>query len=80
MSENVIKSVLGVDVFISIEKEDGILFAKGECPVSDCTNTEDSTDNGYGADYAVTITAGKIRTHLIKTHGWEDDSEDSTEE
>ena len=70
---NVTRSVLGISLLIDIEVEDGITFAKCSCPVQGCSSTEDSADNGFGAEYAANITAGKIRTHLIFSHGYVND-------
>jgi hypothetical protein len=74
---NVTRSVLGISLLIDIEVEDGITFAKCSCPVQDCNNTEDSADNGLGAEHAANITAQKIKTHLIMSHGYKDDSEEN---
>ena len=75
MSLKVIRSVLGVDVIIEVEKEDGMLFAKCECPEKGCKNIEESTDNGFGTEHAVTITLGKLKGHLVAEHKWSESSE-----
>ncbi len=67
---NVTRSVFDFTVVIDIEREDGMMFAKASCPI--CGSTEDSADNGFGSDHAANITASKIRTHLILSHGYKD--------
>lgn len=74
---SVTRRVLDISIVVDVEVEDGVIFAKSACPIQGCGSVEDSTDNGYGADYAADLTASKIRTHLILSHGYKDDSEET---
>lgn len=75
MSSNSInRIVLGISIVVDIEVEEGVTFAKSACPMQGCNHTDESADNGCGSEHAATITAGKIKTHLIMWHGCVDDS------
>ena len=41
------------------------------CPI--CGRSEESHDHGYGAEHGILVSLGKIRTHLKRDHGVEDE-------
>ena len=67
------RTVLGYDIQMTAIVDPDSVFVFALCPI--CLRREESYDNGHGVDHAANLIARKLKTHLIRSHGVEDDGE-----